>query len=130
MKISSEEISHSPSFRAQVMQYINAELVQGQLFGANEMSQEGLVEAYVRLEGKRRTLALDFILQRGDCERILLKVIDRVASKILSGEKRSDVRLEELRSSIGDSASLEIKTFLHFVDRSVANKAKRNKTQK
>lgn len=69
MRTITEKSSKGHSLEDLLKQYVDDGLTQGQLFGASEMDEEVLVEAYLRSVGKRRVMAFKFILERSDSEK-------------------------------------------------------------
>ena len=95
------------------------------LFSAEEIDQEHLVEAYMRLRNPLRRKVLELIQKRQDSNAVLTSIVHRLYERRL--EKERDVRwveLTKLIESLGDKA---LRTLCSFVESSRRNERKRKK---
>jgi len=109
------------SHRECLTKYLDTCWEQLDLLDPHDMREEDVVELYTRLAGKRRAKVLHFVLKREDKEELLLKLITRVVNGILAGERKSDVRLEELAEHARLLDSNTLQTLLRFSESKIRN---------
>ena len=94
-------------------QYDDETAEQLELFGAESMSAERLVEAYMHRKGASRAQALQYILAREDREGLLRRITNHLLDRLLSGGKRTDVRVREF-AQLMSTQSKGLQALWHF----------------
>lgn len=104
-------------FEEHVMQYIDEEFEQGRLFGPEEPEPEALVQGYFRLKGKRKAIGLKLILERKDCEKILLRIVTLLGGQIAFGHAPVCKSIKEIKEIAEKSSFTALLSSILFIEK-------------
>lgn len=90
------------------------------------LTDEDLVEAFVRMSRARREIVLRIVQKRQNTDEIIRMLLNRLYAEMRERHQRRSVRLDELQQLVGSRGSSELGTLFSFIRASLRREAKRS----